>query len=197
MMMKLVVISMANIPAELSALPLESLIGKPLEAAVRAQAYAAMTTARFVQEVGLDEDGNVKNITFKFKRKTIDPEKLKEGAGKEIVEEDATIEAPLLTILPVPFIRIKDMTVHFKFIIKTTDVDKTQHDFSSSIAAKAGWGWGSVKLNASYGYKRETRSQVDRSAELEITVNAVQDEMPEGLRTVLSILKEAMVPASK
>lgn len=187
---------MANIPAELSALPLESLIGKPLEAAVRAQAYAAMTTARFVREVGLDDDGNVKNITFKFKRKTIDPEKSKEGEGKEIIEEDATLEAPLLTILPVPFIRIKDMTIHFKFIIKTTDVDKTQHDFSSSITAKAGWGWGGVKLNASYGYKRETRSQVDRSAELEITVNAVQDEMPEGLRTVLSILKEAMVPAS-
>ncbi len=56
--------NMANIPAELSALPLESLIGKPLEAAVRAQAYAAMKTARFVQEVGLDPDtGQVKSIS--------------------------------------------------------------------------------------------------------------------------------------
>ncbi|MEM0202414.1 MAG: DUF2589 domain-containing protein [Archaeoglobaceae archaeon] len=180
---------MANIPAELSALPLESLIGKPLEAAVRAQAYAAMTTARFVQEVGLDDDGNVKSVVFKFKRKTLDPD------SGEVKEEDTTIEAPLLTILPVPFIRIKDMTVNFKFIIKTTDVDTSQHDFSTKLSAKAGWGWGSVKLTASYGYKRETRSQVDRSAELEIVVNAVQDEMPEGLRTLLTILRESMAPA--
>lgn len=180
---------MVNIPAELSALPLESLIGKPLEAAVRAQAYAAMTTARFVQEVGLDDEGNVKSVTFKFKRKVVDPD------TGNLTEEDTTLEAPILTILPVPFIRIKDMTIHFKFIIKTTDVDTQQHNFSSTLSAKAGWGWGSVKLTASYGYKRETRSQVDRSAELEITVNAVQDEMPEGMRTMLSILREAMAPA--
>ncbi len=181
---------MTNIPAELSALPLESLIGKPLEAAVRAQAYAAMTTARFVQEVGLDPDtGEVKSITFKFRRKVLDPD------TGNVTEEDTTVEAPILTILPVPFIRIKDMTIHFRFIIKTTDVDTQQHDFSSKLSARAGWGWGSVKLTASYGYKRETRSEVDRSAELEITVNAVQDEMPEGLRTILSILKEAMAPA--
>ncbi|MFN3383276.1 MAG: DUF2589 domain-containing protein [Archaeoglobaceae archaeon] len=180
---------MPNIPAELSALPLESLIGKPLESAVRAQAYAAMTTARFVEEVGLDDQGNVKSVTFKFKRKILDPD------TGEVRAEDTTIEAPLLTILPVPFIRIKDMTIHFNIIIKTTDVDTTQRDFSTKLSAKAGWGWGSVKLTASYGYKRETRSQVDRSAELDIVVNAVQDEMPEGLRTLLTILRESMAPA--
>jgi hypothetical protein len=178
----------ANIPAELAALPIESLIGKPLEAAVRAQAYAAMTTARFVEEVGLDDDGNVKSVTFRFKRKVVDPD------TGDVNDVDTTIEAPLLTILPVPFIRIKDMTVHFNFTIKTTAYDTTQHDFSTKLSAKAGWGWGSVKLTASYGFKKETRSQVDRSSELDITVNAVQDEMPEGLRTLLSILKESIAP---
>lgn len=64
-------IRMANVSTELSALPLESLIGKPLEAAVRAQAYAAMKTARFVREVGLDDDGNVKNIIFKVQKKEL------------------------------------------------------------------------------------------------------------------------------
>ncbi|WP_202320144.1 DUF2589 domain-containing protein [Archaeoglobus neptunius] len=180
----------ANIPAELAALPIESLIGKPLEAAVKAQAYAAMTTARFVQEVGLDEDGNVRSVTFKFKRKELDPD------TGDIVETDTTVEAPLLAILPVPFIRIKDMTIHFNFTIKTAAQDKTSHDFSSQLTAKAGWGWGSVKLTASYGFKKESRSQVDRSSELDITVNAVQDEMPEGLRTLLSLLKESIAPAS-
>ncbi|AAB90821.1 MULTISPECIES: DUF2589 domain-containing protein [Archaeoglobus] len=179
----------ANIPAELAALPIESLIGKPLEAAVRAQAFAAMTTARFVQEVGLDDDGNVKTVTFKFKRKELDPE------TGDVTDVDTTVEAPLLTILPVPFIRIKDMTVHFNFTIKTSAQDKTQHDFASKLTAKAGWGWGSVKLTASYGFKKESRSQVDRSSELDITVNAVQDEMPEGMRTLLSLLKESIAPA--
>lgn len=55
---------------------------------------------------------------------------------------------------------------------------------------------GSVKLTASYGFKKETRSQVDRSSELDITVNAVQDEMPEGMRTLLSLLKESISPSA-
>lgn len=178
----------ANIPAELAALPIESLIGKPLEAAIRAQAYAAISTARFIQEVGMDDSGNVKNVMFKFKRKEVDPE------TGNVQDVDTTIEAPLLSILPVPFIRIKDMTVRFNFTIKTSAYDKTQHDFSSKLTAKAGWGWGSVKLTASYGFKKESRSQVDRSSELDIVVNAVQDEMPEGLRMVLSLLKESIAP---
>ncbi|RLI78099.1 hypothetical protein DRP05_08350 [Archaeoglobales archaeon] len=178
----------ANIPAELSALPLESLIGKPLEAAVKAQAYAAITTARFIQEVGLDDNGNVKNVTFKYNRRVMDPDK------GSLRDEAETLEAPLLTIVPVPFIRIKDMTIHFNFTIKTTAYDQSQHDFSASLTAKAGWGWGSVNVNASYGFKKESRSQVDRSAELDIVVNATQDEMPEGLRTVLNILKESISP---
>ncbi|AKG91387.1 Protein of unknown function {DUF2589} [Geoglobus ahangari] len=180
----------ANIPAELAALPMESLIGKPLEAAIRAQAYAAMTTARFIQEVGMDDDGNVKSVVFKFKRKEVDPE------SGDVKDVDTTVEAPLLSILPVPYIRIKDMTIRFNFTIKTSAYDKSQHDFSSKLTAKAGWGWGSVKFTASYGFKKESRSQVDRSSELDIVVNAVQDEMPEGLRMVLSLLKESIAPAS-
>jgi len=148
-----------------------------------------MTTAKFVKEVGLDENGNVRTVTFKYKRKVVDPD------TGNLVDEDAEIDAPLLTILPVPFIRIKDMTIHFNFTVKTTAYDQSQHDFSASMSAGAGWGWGSVKLNASYSYKKESRSQVDRSAELDIVVNATQDEMPEGLRTVLNILKESIAPA--
>jgi len=148
-----------------------------------------MTTARFVEEVGLDENGEVKNLEFSFKRKVIDPD------TGEVKDEATTIEAPLLTILPVPFIRIKDMTVHFNFTIKTAAYDKTQHDFSAKLSTKAGWGWGSVKLNASYGFKKESRSQVDRSSELDITVNAVQDEMPEGLKTLLNVLRESIAPS--
>ncbi len=177
----------ANIPAELSALPIESLIGKPLEAAIRAQAYAAMTTARFIQEVGLDENSNVKNIQFKYTKSNINPD---DGS---IQESKVTLDAPFLAILPTPYIRIKDMTIHFNFTIKTTSIDSSQHNFSAKLSAKAGWGWGSVKLDASYGFKKETRSSVDRSAELDITVNAVQDEMPEGLKTVLNLLRDVII----
>ncbi|GIU70952.1 MAG: hypothetical protein KatS3mg003_0431 [Candidatus Nitrosocaldaceae archaeon] len=178
---------MANIPAELAALPMDVLIGAPLEAAIKAQAQAAMTTVDFIQDVGLDGD-DVKNVTFKFKRKVIDP-----NTG-DITDEDTSLEVPFLTILPIPYIRIKDMTIHFNFTIKTSTSKDVSHKFNISTEAKAKWFFGSAKMNASYGFKKQVRSTVDRSAELDITVNAVQDEMPEGLRTTLSLLKEAIAP---
>ncbi|MEM2856199.1 MAG: DUF2589 domain-containing protein [Candidatus Nitrosocaldaceae archaeon] len=99
----------ANILVELSALPIESLIGKPLEAAIRARVYAAMTTVRFIQVGLLDDRGNVKNIAYKYRKKTVDPNTHAQ------TETDTQFDAPLLSILPIPYIRIKDMTVHFNF----------------------------------------------------------------------------------
>src|SRR5687768_10724681 len=44
---------MANIPAVLRDLPLEHIIGSPMQAAIKAQALAARTTVEFIKEVGL------------------------------------------------------------------------------------------------------------------------------------------------
>src|SRR2546425_4969873 len=44
---------MANIPAILRDLPLEHIIGSPMQAAIKAQAFAARTTVEFIKEVGL------------------------------------------------------------------------------------------------------------------------------------------------
>ncbi len=44
---------MADIPAILRDLPLEHIIGAPMQAAIKAQALAAKTTVDFIKEVGL------------------------------------------------------------------------------------------------------------------------------------------------
>jgi hypothetical protein len=46
---------MANIPAILRDLPLEHIIGSPLQAAIKAQALAARTTVEFIKDVGLKQ----------------------------------------------------------------------------------------------------------------------------------------------
>src|SRR5262245_504169 len=44
---------MANVPAALRDLPLEHIIGAPLEAAIKAEAHAAITAVKFIEEVCL------------------------------------------------------------------------------------------------------------------------------------------------
>src|SRR5712692_4021810 len=44
---------MANIPAILRDLPLDHIIGAPMQAAIKAQALSARTTVEFIKDVGL------------------------------------------------------------------------------------------------------------------------------------------------
>lgn len=55
----------------LESLPLENIIGAPLDACIKAQAHAAQTSARFIHEVGLqskDDNGEYQaiNVAFTF-----------------------------------------------------------------------------------------------------------------------------------
>jgi hypothetical protein len=68
----------------------------PLMAAVNAQAQAALTTLNFVKSVGFDDNGDAIYVEFVFNRT---------NATTGSVEENR-IEVPILTILPVPYLRV-------------------------------------------------------------------------------------------
>ena len=184
---------------ELSSLPMKALIGGPMVAAIEAQAQSAQTTVDFIQQVGFVNEsttpgqgvsdgafGDVRNVKFTYK---------KTGEDGEI--ETHEFELPILSILPVPYLRIGDMTINFKASLsKVETFDRSvTNDFSigTDISGKI---WG-VKfgLNASYKRSSETNTSSTRSAkyEYEVNVNALQDEIPAGLGRVLDILEEAII----
>ena len=166
----------ANIGAELASLPLGSMVSGPLNASIEAQALAAQSTVDFIQKVGLDKDGKVKNVQFKY----------------NLGDQETQLDAPLLSIVPIPFIRVKDVSVDFMFKINTVAADTSSQNTKVGVTASAGGGWGPVKFNvkASFSHERssESKSSVDKSAELKMHVNAAQDEMPEGLKIVLTAI---------
>ncbi len=169
----------------MASLPIDVLIARPLDAAVRAQAFAAETTVRFVKEVGLDDNGNVRMTTMRFSYTYVTDE----GEEEEVERE---ISVPFLTMVPIPFIRISEVDIDLSFRIRNIVVDSKEKSLSVSAGAEANWKVFKVSVNASYSSKRTTKSKIDRSAEVDIRVKAVQDEMPEGLRILLNILNEGL-----
>lgn len=103
---------------------------------------------------------------------------------------------PILTILPIPFIRIDLTTIDFNAKINSVEYRKTDTSLKidASLEAKAGWLWGSAKLKVSSSFQRTTQqgNTVDRTYSLAIHVKAVQDEMPAGMEKLLSILEGAI-----
>jgi len=110
--------------------------------------------------------------------------------------EEMKLEVPILTILPIPFIRIDEVTIDFNAKINSMEYRQidTNLKIDAALEAKARWGWGSAKLNVSTSYQRNTTQgeKVDRAYSMNIHVRAVQDEMPAGLEKILGILENAM-----
>ena len=221
---------MANIAAELRALPLEHVIGSPLVAAIKAQALAANSTVDFIKEVGLkpralesgESEADLDEVTgesgqpglearyvdFKFDRVMEEEEITPPASGApagtpptkttkfSVVPSKVTV--PLLATVPIPYIRVNDMTIDFEFHIKYRDTREARTERKISTIAKVGGWFYKVSVKGLYRNRTVNKRQTDRRTTLKITVNAVQDQIPEGLGKVLDTLNEAMkvVPLS-
>lgn len=200
----------------LSAIPFGMLIGGPLKAAIEAQGLAARATVDFIKAVGFEpppanepdpfsiepeapqpELGAIRNVAFSYQ--------VERGDG---TRQLATLTVPILTIVPIPYIRVDEMTIDFTAKILEQQVQKTSSSSESSSSNSVGysqswgfgwWWWGansSVNYNASYSSKHTQSSSSASKYQTEYTMNvhvrAVQDDLPAGLSRVLSILSDSI-----
>ena len=198
---------MSRAVEELRQIPFSSLIGGPMTAAIEAQALAARSTIEFIQKVGFkvptggfeppdmlfadpanDADaGELRSVTFKYFKKD------ETGAV-----DDFQLSVPLLSIAPIPYLRIDEMTIDFS--AKLTDAiqrnTETAFTLNTSVSGKYSSFWSPIKLefraSSTFNTKTAEQSSSKREYRLDIHVRAVQDEMPAGLSKVLDILEDAI-----
>lgn len=196
---------MSRAVEELKQIPFSHLIGGPLKAAIESQALAAKTTIDFIKEVGFkapatgnpvdialnpttDADmGEVRNVTFQYSKK-----------DDEDNETSFELTVPILTITPIPYIRIDEMTIDFHAKLTDSVVDTRTADTSVEATVSGSYGafWTPVKVNfrvsASHKSTSSTTAAQKREYSMDIHVRAVQDEMPAGLSKILDILEDAI-----
>jgi len=216
---------MPNPGQELSSIDFASMIGGPLVAVVNAQAQSAMTTVNFIKEVGFKKPAQAQAaggdtgteepiyVTFKYPKElspyqpaipadpgdpAANPPRPATPAVPAVpaVFETQELSVPILTMLPIPYIRVDMVTIDFNAKINSVEYQKTDTNLKvdAALEAKAGWLWGSAKLNVSTSFQRTTQqgSTVDRTYSLSVHVKAVQDEMPAGMEKLLGILEGAI-----
>lgn len=217
---------MPNPGQELSSIDFASMLGGPLVAVVNAQAQSAMTTINFIKEVGFKKpsaeqaaggDTSTEEpiyVTFKYPKEVApyqpaipadpgDPAATPPRpatpavAAVPAVFETQELQVPILTMLPIPYLRVDLVTIDFNAKINSVEYQKTDTNLKidASLEAKAGWLWGSAKLKVSTSFQRSTQqgNTVDRTYSLVVHVKAVQDEMPAGMEKVLGILESAII----
>ena len=111
--------------------------------------------------------------------------------------QEMKFSVPILTMLPIPFIKVDIITIDFNAKITSMETQNQSEDLSvgGNIAVKQRWPSGSAKLNASVAFKKSSSSgsSVERTYSMAIHVQASQDEMPAGMEKLLSILEGAMI----
>jgi len=191
---------MSRATSELASIPFGALIGGPLNAAIEAQASAAKTTTDFIYEVGFSSNGTqstttddnvgaVRNVTFTYK-----VEDVSNGV------QDATLTVPILTIIPIPYLRIDEMTIDFSAKINSVQSysSATKKETSFDLNADVRFGWGPVKAKISAGYSSKRKTDTERKSKysteygLDINLKAIQDDMPGGMARMLTILENAI-----
>lgn len=185
-----------SIGQELSSIDFQSMIGGPLISVVKAQAQSAQTSVDFIKSVGFNpadaekDPGKPTMVTFSYDK----PVETKDSSGNiTVTPQTYNLTVPILTMLPIPYIRVEEVTIDFNAkinsVVETTTASSSE--LSASLSAKGGWGPVSAELKCSYSNKKSSSatSKTERTYSLNIHVRAVQDELPAGLEKLLGVLE--------
>ena len=207
--------SLVSIAQSFSGLPMDSLIGGPLNAAAKANAAMAMTQTKFMLDTcfSKDESGNYAPIMIKMQliRGVIQPTtEASPGTGEanppSIQQVTTSFNLPLLTIVPLNALAVDNVDIAFEMEVKSSFSEETNQatekniSASASFEAKVGYGpfSATVKGSASYDSKesssQNTQYSKSNSAKYSVAVHAGQLPLPKGVNTIIEAYAQSIQP---
>ena len=182
---------MARQISELQSLPFHQIIGAPLLALVQGQAQAAQATAEYIERVGFVNEGNhvsgefgdLRMVTFSYQK-----------PDTEGNLQNYTTKIPLLSLVPIPAIEIKEADL--EFYIKVTDIQREDSKVSLSVEGAEAGNWLSserVEFRAAMG-KIESNASQERNVDLqmEVKIRVQQADIPTGLAHIFRMMDQSI-----
>lgn len=156
-----------QVVSALHSIPFGNIIGGPLAACVHAQAEASQTTLNFIRgftmaDSGIDVDGaEPVTVTFSFVMNGV----------------PALMTLPLMTLVPIPYMRIEHINLSFTADITACSNEKMEARYASE------------------GYKRteENEKSVSVQSKMGIHVRATTSDMPSGMARMLDFFANNLI----
>ena len=171
-------------------------MGAPLRALVEAETNAAFATARFIREVGftekktdgagegdLEDFGDLRMVTFKH-------EKINANGEKKTYK----VEVPLLSLIPIPALQIKDANLDFYVriidnpkISQRTELEQKQEKVVLPGLTKAPL----RDMKGTFGraqYDVSRKSALDM--QIKVNIKMEQADVPAGLGRLFNLMAE-------
>lgn len=189
-------------------LPMEDLIGGPLNAAAKANAAMALTQTKFMLDTCFSmDDGNYKPIMIKMSltRGVVVPGETPD-APPTMSTFETKFDLPILTILPLNSLGVDEVDINFEMEVKSSYGEETSKTQETAVAVETSWeikaGWGpvsaTIKGNASYDSKDSssfnTHYEKSNSAKYTVHVHAGQLPLAKGVETIINAFTAAIQP---
>lgn len=179
-----------NEAQKFAGLPIESLICKPIIAAAQGQQELTAIYIDTVKKLAYQDgsSGATNELSFQMQRPVV-------GQDGSITKQDYTIEAPLLSLVPVPAFLVDELTVDFEMEVKesTLDSNKTHADASVTVKYKSWWGL-DAQITGNVSSDSEHKRTTDNSATYKIHARAIQQPPSEGMAKLTALLSQGMEP---
>lgn len=177
---------------EFVGLPLGLLVCQPILEVAKGQAELCQVYLQNLFDLAFeksdkkDEPLKAKVITFTLNRMV-----LNNGEPKTV---SIKVEAPLLSLVPVPAFTMDEATVRFSMEVRDQTVDK--NSLTTQVDSKVGYsGWGfTASVSGSVTAQGEHTRTTDKSAKYEIYARACQQPPAEGMAKLTSIVASVIEP---
>lgn len=179
-----------SIATEFAGLPMGQLIAQPLVEVAKGQAELCKVYLSYLFQMAYKEGkagGETNILKFNLNRQIVS----EEGNVKTV---QSTVEAPLLSLVPVPAFVMDEATVRFNMEVteqtlsKNTGTEEVTSSFGGSF-------WGChANISGKVSATQENTRKSDHSAKYEVYARAVQQEPSEGMAKLTSLFASVIEP---
>jgi len=202
-----------------SGLPMDALIGGPLNAAATANAAMALTQTKFMLDTCFNAKAGTGNdpvnytpimINMSLTRGVLEPAVVDKDGKTTTPSKLSSVETkfnlPLLTIIPLNSLAVDNVDIKFEMEVKSSygeeasSSNETTRKAEGSFEAKIGWGPVSATIKGSVSYASVDKSaqsnhyEKSNSAKYTVAVHAGQLPLPKGVGIIIEAFAGAITP---
>jgi hypothetical protein len=168
----------------LNALPLDKMIGGPLQAMIKAQIQASKAYADFLLQICI-KDGKAVSVQFDYDETIVDEKGVYQGTIQK------TMRIPLLAAISHPNICIEEGTIDFEMEISQSEESHSSTEAEATMEASLGFGPFKVSMKGRASHKSEQTRKSDTRAKYSIHTAIKRQDPPEALMRVIEFLTDS------
>ena len=172
-----------------NSLPIEKMVAAPLVAAVKAQSEMSLSLAHFIQDVGIDDQGNMRMVTLKYDETVSDP-----SDPTKTVPQTRYIQAPFLAMTGLPNLAVETADISFDLEVKTAeeDVKKNQEDATVTTDYKSWWSPVTSKFTGTVTHSSDQTRSTDTRAKYSFNICARKQGTPEAFLRIIDAVTNSV-----